>query len=87
MKRKTPLITHIIHRLNVGGLENGLVNLINNMPADRYSHAIICMTDYSEFKQRIKNTEVNIFALNKKEGHDFGVYFRLWRLLRKIKPF
>ena len=26
-----PLVAHIIYRLDIGGLENGLVNLINHM--------------------------------------------------------
>ena len=30
-----PLIVHLIHRLDVGGLENGLVNLINHLPPER----------------------------------------------------
>jgi len=29
---RVPLIVHIIFRLDVGGLENGLVNLINRTP-------------------------------------------------------
>ena len=32
---EAPLVVHLIYRLDVGGLENGLVNLINWMPADR----------------------------------------------------
>ena len=31
----TPLIVHVIHQLDVGGLENGLVNLINHLPPGR----------------------------------------------------
>ena len=34
-----PLVLHVIHHLYVGGMENGLVNLINNMPPDDYRHA------------------------------------------------
>jgi len=30
--RPRPLVAHIIHRLDVGGLENGLINLINRTP-------------------------------------------------------
>jgi hypothetical protein len=30
--RPVPLVAHVIHRLDVGGMENGLVNLINHMP-------------------------------------------------------
>lgn len=81
-----PLIVHIIHRLNVGGLENGLVNLINNLPPEKYRHAIICLTESSNFKNRIRRDDVNIFELHKHDGKDFGLYYRLWKLLRKLRP-
>ena len=48
-----PLIAHVIFRLGTGRLENGLVNLINTIPNDKYRHAIICMTGYTNFKDRI----------------------------------
>lgn len=81
-----PLIAHVIFRLGTGGLENGLVNLINNLPEHKYRHAVICMTDYTQFRERIARKDVDIFCLNKKAGKDFPVYFRLWTLLMKIKP-
>ena len=28
---KAPVIVHIIHRLDIGGMENGMVNLINQI--------------------------------------------------------
>jgi len=77
---------HIIHRLAVGGLENGLVNLINAMPPARYRHAIVCLTDYTGFRERIRDKQIPIIALYKKEGHDLGVYVRLWRVLRHLRP-
>ena len=79
-----PLIAHVIYRLDVGGLENGLVNLINRLP--QYSHAVICMTDYTAFSRRIRHEAVSLHALHKREGHDLSVYFRLWRLLRALRP-
>lgn len=81
-----PLIVHIIHRLAVGGLENGLVNLINYMPSDRYRHAIVCLTGYSEFSNRLQRDGVPVFALNKGSGQDFSVHRRLWRLLQQLHP-
>jgi len=48
-----PLIAHVIYGLKTGGVENGLVNLINHMPAERYRHAIVCITEYSDFRLRI----------------------------------
>jgi len=80
-----PLIAHIIHRLDTGGLENGLVNLINHMPA-RYRHAVICLTDYTAFRERIQSAEVAVYALHKKPGQDWGIYVKLWRLLRQLRP-
>lgn len=80
------LIAHVIHRLNVGGLENGLVNLINHLPAERYRHAIICLTDYSDFRSRIRRPDVEVYALDKRPGKALGVYPRLWRLLRQLRP-
>jgi sugar transferase (PEP-CTERM/EpsH1 system associated) len=82
--RLRPLIAHIIYRLDVGGLENGLINLINRTP--QYRHAIICMTEYTEFSRRITHDSVDLYSLNKQEGQDIGVYIRLWRLLRRIRP-
>ena len=82
----SPLIAHVIHRLDVGGTENGLVNLINHMPSDRYRHAIICLTDATRFKDRIKRKNVEVFSLHKRLGHDWGLYVRLWRLFRHLTP-
>jgi sugar transferase (PEP-CTERM/EpsH1 system associated) len=84
--RGAPLIAHVIFRLDVGGLENGLVNLINRIPANRYRHAIICLTDYSDFHRRIQRPDVRIFRLNKPPGNSLATQFRLWRLLRELKP-
>jgi sugar transferase (PEP-CTERM/EpsH1 system associated) len=81
-----PLIAHVIFRLGTGGLENGVVNLINNLPDDQFRHAVICMTDYTDFRKRITNDQVQVYCLNKKPGKDFTVYFRLWLLLMKIQP-
>ena len=86
LSTKKPLIAHVLFRLGTGGLENGLVNLINTMPDENYRHAVICMTDYTDFRNRIKKDAVQVYSLNKKPGQDFAVYVRLWKLLREIKP-
>ncbi len=81
-----PLVAHVIHHLVIGGLENGLVNLINRMPASRYRHAIICMTRYSDFRNRIQNPAVEVFALNRRDGSDWPARLELFRLIRRLKP-
>ena len=69
---------------NWSGLENGVINLINRTP--QYRHVVICMTDYTEFSRRITHDAVDLYALHKRQGQDFGVYLRLWRLLRQLRP-
>lgn len=81
-----PLIVHVIHHLGVGGLENGLVNLINHIPSERYRHAIVCLKGYSDFRRRILRNDVEIVALNKREGNDFNLYIDLFRTLRRLQP-
>jgi sugar transferase (PEP-CTERM/EpsH1 system associated) len=81
-----PLIAHIVHSLDYGGLENGLVNLINGLPADTGTHAVICMTKASDFRQRIRRPDVAVYELHKQPGKDPAAYLRLWRLLRALQP-
>ncbi|MGD2118811.1 MAG: TIGR03088 family PEP-CTERM/XrtA system glycosyltransferase [Chromatiales bacterium] len=81
-----PLIAHVLFRLSVGGLENGVVNLINRIPPERYRHAVVCLTDYTDFAKRIQRDDVEIIALHKKEGQDFGLYWRLLQTFRRLKP-
>jgi len=50
-------------------VENGLVNLINRMPAERYRHAIVCIMDYSYFRLRIQRPDVECYALHKPPGN------------------
>lgn len=85
-KAPPPLVVHIIHRLAVGGLENGLVNLINATAPDRYRHAIVCLTDYSDFRERIRQADVPVIALHKRNGKDLGTHLRLWRVLQNLRP-
>jgi sugar transferase (PEP-CTERM/EpsH1 system associated) len=81
-----PLIAHVVYRFDYGGLENGVVNLINGLPAELFRHAVIAMTDASDFRLRIRKADVDVHTLHKKQGKDLGAYLRLFRLLRKLQP-
>lgn len=85
-KTQPPLIAHIVVHFAVGGLENGMVNLLNQIPPERYRHAVICLGGYTEYAQRIVNPAVKFYALNKQPGKDLAVHWRLAKLLRKLKP-
>jgi sugar transferase (PEP-CTERM/EpsH1 system associated) len=88
MKRdEPPLVAHVIHRLDFGGLENGVVNLVNHTPADRYRQAIVCLAGFNPVvRARIQRTDVTVISLDKRPGKDFGSYARMWRTLRRLRP-
>ncbi|RZI59237.1 MAG: TIGR03088 family PEP-CTERM/XrtA system glycosyltransferase [Rubrivivax sp.] len=81
-----PLVLHVMYRFDTGGLENGVVNLINHMPADRYRHAIVALTEVTDFRKRLQRDDVECFALNKPPGQGFWLYPQLYRLFRTLKP-
>lgn len=81
-----PLVVHVIYRLDFGGLETLLVDCINHMPAERYRHAIVCLTEHTGFAQRIARADVQLFALHKQPGPGLGIHLTLWRLLRRLRP-
>src|SRR5476649_2176988 len=81
-----PLVVHLIYRLDFGGLENLLVERINRMPAASYRHAIVCLTDYTAFADKITRPDVTLYALHKRAGLALGTHAALWRLLRRLRP-
>lgn len=84
---RRPLIAHVVYSFAVGGLENGVVNLVNRMPEEAYRHTIVSLTGASpEFSGRIKRRDVEIHALAKPAGHAVKIYPGLLRLFSRLKP-
>jgi hypothetical protein len=51
--REAPLIVHVVHHFAVGGMENGMVNILNTLPSKKYRHAVVCLTNYTDFSKRV----------------------------------
>ena len=81
-----PLVLHVMYRFDTGGLENGVVNLINHMPVDAYRHAVLALTEVTDFKQRIQRTDVEFISLRKPPGQGVWQYPKLYRLFRQLRP-
>ncbi len=81
-----PLIAHVVFRFDYGGLENGVVNLINRMPDEAFRHCVIALTEATEFQTRIRKPDVAVHCIGKQPGKDPGYYLRLYRLLKALKP-
>lgn len=84
---RPPLVAHILYSFHIGGLENGVVNLINHMPPDRYRHVVIALADCdTQFCARIQRSDVDFISLHKGPGHGLKLFPRLYRLLRQLAP-
>jgi sugar transferase (PEP-CTERM/EpsH1 system associated) len=83
---EAPLVVHLVYRLDFGGLENLMIERINRMPADAYRHAIVALTETTDFANKIKRPGVALFSLHKQPGLSLGTHADLWRLLRRLRP-
>ncbi|NDP38746.1 MAG: TIGR03088 family PEP-CTERM/XrtA system glycosyltransferase [Rhodoferax sp.] len=81
-----PLVLHVVYRFDTGGLENGIVNLINHMPQHAYRHAVMALTEVTEFHQRIQRRDVEYISLHKPPGHGVWQYPKLFKLFRQLRP-
>lgn len=80
-------VVHLIYRLTTGGLENVVVQLINNLPHSEFRHTVVSITDADPlFVKRIARTDVEVICLDKPPGQPFAQYPKTYRLLRRLKP-
>ncbi len=86
IQAQPPLVVHLLHRFDTGGLENGVVNLINQMPREAYRHMVVALTEVTDFRHRLRHPDVECIALGKRGGHGARFYPALWRLLRQHRP-
>jgi len=86
MNDTRPLVLHVMNRFDTGGLENGVVNLINHMPAEAFRHAVLALTEVTDFKQRVKRADVEFIALQKPPGQGFWQFPKLYRLFKQLQP-
>jgi sugar transferase (PEP-CTERM/EpsH1 system associated) len=78
-------VLHILNSLQVGGLENGVVNLINNLDAQMFMHSICCIDSIGPMAERIKHP-VSIFSLEKGESRNYLISLKIARLINRVKP-
>lgn len=80
-------VVHALFRFDVGGLENGVVNLINGLERGAYEHTVVSLSNFEEsFCRRITSADVDFRALHKREGNDPAIWGRMGRILREVRP-
>lgn len=81
------VVMHVVFNFNVGGLENGIVNLINHMDEVRFRHIVVALTSCEPgFCRRVTRDDVEFISLLKPPGHGIKLYPRLYRLFSDLRP-
>jgi sugar transferase (PEP-CTERM/EpsH1 system associated) len=78
-------ILHVVHSFNVGGLENGVINLINKSNDEHFIHEICCMTKSGDAGSRLQKS-VKIHEMHKRRGNDWRTIQKLANLITEVKP-
>lgn len=81
IKRVNILI--VVLELFAGGIENGIVNLINNSSC-RFQYTICCLRKKGVLEKRL-NKAVNFYELKMKYGNDYSLPFKIYNIIRKEK--
>lgn len=76
-------IAHVVLSLQPGGLENGVVNVVNGIDDTRFRSSVLCLKVAGEFAARVRapGAEVHTFGLRK--GNDLRLPWRLAQHLRR----
>ena len=72
-------IVHVVFRFDYGGMENGIVNLVNHSDPLKFQHVIIALSEVADFAERVTANNVRFVALNKKPGKDLPISVRSLR--------
>jgi glycosyltransferase involved in cell wall biosynthesis len=85
MDQRSIRVMHVVISLDPGGMENGVVNLANGLPEDRFATDVCCLEREGAFVARLSR-QVSTFVLQKKAGFTPGAAARLSEIIRERRP-
>lgn len=82
---KNITIMQIIYSLDVGGMENVLVDIVNNFKSSFINPRFIicCIAKSGNTAKKIRKGNVKIISINKKVGNDFLLPLKLTRIMTR----
>jgi len=77
-------IVHIISGLGTGGAEMMLYRLVNELHA--HQHFVVSLTSNGTLGRKLSAVGCDVYVLNFRGFLGFVSFFRLWALLRRVRP-
>jgi sugar transferase (PEP-CTERM/EpsH1 system associated) len=78
-------VMHVVYTLRTGGMEMGVVKLVNGLDTTRVRSSICSTTPAGEIKALV-NPSVPVFELSRRAGNDLSIVPALYRLFRRERP-
>jgi len=78
-------ILHIVNSLNVGGLENGVVNLVNYLNHNKFTHVICCLREVGVMAEHLHKKDTEVICMGN-DSTDYFMPLKLKRLINRIGP-
>ncbi|HEX4510569.1 MAG TPA: glycosyltransferase [Burkholderiaceae bacterium] len=75
-------VLHVLLSLEPGGLENGVVNVVNGLDPARFESEVVCLKHAGEFARRIADPSVRVHEMDWRGGNDLRLPLKLARLFR-----
>ncbi len=79
-------ICSLITELRVGGAQNVLADVVLGLPRERYEQTVVCLFGAGETAHRLRDAGIEVVDLDMHGKADVRVVWRLWRLLRRLRP-
>ena len=78
-------VGHVLLSLRAGGLENGVVNVINGLDRREFLSTVCCLQSAGEFAGRIADARCRILEFGLRPGNDPRLVWRLARAFRSLR--
>jgi sugar transferase (PEP-CTERM/EpsH1 system associated) len=76
-------VGHTIYAFRNGGMERGVLNLVNYGDRDRFHHVILCLTQAGSFASQLTSPVCEVIELHKREGNDLRLPGRIAAAARR----
>lgn len=78
-------LIHLVISLEVGGMENGVVNTLRLINREKFNPSVVCLETLGPLSKRLNGYKTELFNLNKKPGFSFKLILRIARILKNKK--
>jgi sugar transferase (PEP-CTERM/EpsH1 system associated) len=79
-------VVHVVFGLGVGGLENGLVNLVSGTDPERFDHTVLCMKTLGPNAARLEAAGARVELVGRLHSRNLLIIPKLYRRLRRLRP-